>query len=400
MYDSIIIGGGIAGLYFAYKTLKSEPSKKILLLESSDHLGGRAGNVLFYGQSIAIGAGIGRMKKDKLLLKLIKELDIPFYEFTTSSQYSSKIQPPCKLKDMFLYLKKTYELEKDKDKTFKTYARPLLEKKYGKNSYKNFVICSSYSDYENESAHDVLNYYEFDDNYSSWNGFSFSWNILVKKLFEKIGSKNIKKKSHVNSIKKLSDAKYEVLCSNNKKYFSNKVILATTIESVKKLLPKMKIYNQIKGQHFLRVYGKFSNHSLEIMKEKCSKTTIVPGIIHRVIPINKEKGIYMIAYTDNKDAKRLSKYHKNTIKNRNILCRLLERALDIPKNMLQLDDMINFYWHIGTHYYKPLKGNYKNRREFCYIAQRPDKNIRVIGEMISMKQGWTEGALESVESVI
>jgi monoamine oxidase len=28
------------------------------------------------------------------------------------------------------------------------------------------------------------------------------------------------------------------------------------------------------------------------------------------------------------------------------------------------------------------------------------KNIYVVGEMISHKQGWTEGALESVEKII
>jgi monoamine oxidase len=34
------------------------------------------------------------------------------------------------------------------------------------------------------------------------------------------------------------------------------------------------------------------------------------------------------------------------------------------------------------------------------MAQHPDKNILVVGEMISRKQGWTEGALESVEKVV
>jgi hypothetical protein len=132
------------------------------------------------------------------------------------------------------------------------------------------------------------------------------------------------------------------------------------------------------------------------MKAKCEKTTVVPGPIHKIIPINPDKGIYMIAYTDNNGAKRLEKHKEN----RELLCELLEIALDIPKKMLVLEDMVDFYWIDGTHYYTPIKGEFKNRREFCKHAQRPEDNIRIIGELISMKQGWVEGALESVEDVI
>ena len=41
LYDIIIIGGGIAGLYKAHQHLKKDPNKKILLLEAANRLGGR-----------------------------------------------------------------------------------------------------------------------------------------------------------------------------------------------------------------------------------------------------------------------------------------------------------------------------------------------------------------------
>uniref|UniRef100_A0A6C0LC71 Amine oxidase domain-containing protein n=1 Tax=viral metagenome TaxID=1070528 RepID=A0A6C0LC71_9ZZZZ len=104
MIDIVIIGGGIAGLYCAYKIKKMDPSKKILLLEASDRLGGRAGNVNFHGEQVAIGAGIGRKNKDKLLLSILKELNVQFHEFMASSQYASSIESSCKVKEMFLYL--------------------------------------------------------------------------------------------------------------------------------------------------------------------------------------------------------------------------------------------------------------------------------------------------------
>ena len=40
-YDIIILGGGIAGLYSAYKLSKRSPTTKILILEKENVLGGR-----------------------------------------------------------------------------------------------------------------------------------------------------------------------------------------------------------------------------------------------------------------------------------------------------------------------------------------------------------------------
>ena len=41
MYDIIISGGGISGLYCAYKLLLNNPYYKILLIEKNNYLGGR-----------------------------------------------------------------------------------------------------------------------------------------------------------------------------------------------------------------------------------------------------------------------------------------------------------------------------------------------------------------------
>ena len=56
-----------------------------------------------------------------------------------------------------------------------------------------------------------------------------------------------------------------------------------------------------------------------------------------------------------------------------------------------------FYWPIGTHYYQPLSNEYKNRKDFIDEAQHPLPNILVVGEVVALNQGWTQGALESVQ---
>ena len=38
--------------------------------------------------------------------------------------------------------------------------------------------------------------------------------------------------------------------------------------------------------------------------------------------------------------------------------------------------------------------------DFVYQAQHPQEGMLVVGEVVSRYQGWTEGALESVEAVV
>jgi hypothetical protein len=116
--------------------------------------------------------------------------------------------------------------------------------------------------------------------------------------------------------------------------------------------------------------------------------------------MNAEKGVYMIAYTDNDGAKKLKDHLENTQENRDFFCTLLEKSLGLPSNSLHLTSILDFYWPIGTHYYEPMQGPYKNREQFIKTAQYPVPGMVVVGEMISRKQGWIEGALESVNAVV
>ena len=78
LYDVIIIGGGISGLYAAYLIQKRFPFQKILILEKNTTLGGRMNTYNFYGTNVCIGAGVGRKKKDILLFSLLDELNIKY----------------------------------------------------------------------------------------------------------------------------------------------------------------------------------------------------------------------------------------------------------------------------------------------------------------------------------
>jgi hypothetical protein len=400
-YDIIIIGSGIAGLYSAYKIKQLDPALSVLILEKNKKqwIGGRTSNEPFYGTDVVTGAGIGRKNKDHLLVHLLKELDIPYHEFTSTSHYVTPFQP-VNINETIRMLKKEYkEEEPNKPITFKEFATKHL----GIKKYKEFIITSGYTDYEKEDAFETLYNYGMDDNAGNLVGLSISWKELVAKLVNKIGSQNIKAKQNVVKILKdpVDPCFFEVETQKGAIYKCSKIIIATTISSLQNLLPsKSSIYNQIHGQPFLRLYAKFSKSSAEIMKQYVKGYTVVEGPLQKIIPMDPSKGVYMIAYSDNASAIALKDHLENTLENREYFEDLLEQSLGIEEGSLKINALLDFYWPIGTHYYEPLKGPYKNRTAFINAAQHPDKNILVVGEVVSKHQGWVEGALESVEAVL
>lgn len=364
--DVIIIGGGMSGLYAAFLLRHLN----ILVLEKNK-IGGRSSNETFYGTQIVTGAGIGRKGKDKLLHSLLQELKLETKEFPIKIDYSPKIHP-------IPLLQVTNYLKPGTHETFKKYATERLGKVYA-----DFVATSGYTDYEKEDAHSVLNLYGMEDNVSGWTGFSVPWKILIERLADEIDNRILKE--NVTRITKTEDG---FIVHGRKDYFAKKVILATTIDSVKHLL-KMPIYNGIKGQPFIRMYAKFGKASLSIQNH-----TIVTKPLQKIIPMNIKKKVFMIAYADNDSALYLKKYSENTPSNRRHMEELIEKEFGYPVNIIAIR---SFFWDIGTHYYTPSP---RPRNQFIKEAQHPMKDLYVVGEMIAKNQGWTEGALESVQNIL
>jgi len=86
IYDYIILGGGIAGLYSIYKLSKEYPNKTILLLEKTNRFGGRVESIQLQPKNdpeYIIEAGAGRFSQHHPNLQaLITEFGL-----------ASKIQP-------------------------------------------------------------------------------------------------------------------------------------------------------------------------------------------------------------------------------------------------------------------------------------------------------------------
>ena len=418
-YDIIIIGSGIAGLYSAYNIRKLAPNTSLLVLEKykKQWIGGRLNNQEFYGTTVVTGAGIGRKDKDHLLQELLNNLHIKYTDFNLDVNYANN--EPVNVNAVFSLLKREYnkmtkELKENGsggqiNKTFKQFAKPLL----GAKLYDNFLETTGYSDYEDEDVAQTLYKYGMDDNSVGLTGLHIPWHQLIQTLVHKVGTQFVKSSSNVTNIRSLTSGtglvpcNYELETEQGLKYYCNKIILATTITGIHKLLVQIldksqfSLYNYIKGQPFLRLYAKFPKASAEIMRKYVPTYTVVSGPLQKIIPMSSDKGVYMIAYSDNANAEGLKDNLKNTEKNRAFFSKLLEEALNIETNSLQITALLDFYWPIGTHYYSPLPKNMTmSRSEFIDKAQHPLPNVLVVGEVVAENQGWTEGALDSVAKTV
>jgi hypothetical protein len=407
LYDIIIIGSGMAGLYSAYNITRMTPDTSFLILEKykKQWIGGRTSNEMFYGTEIVTGAGIGRLKKDVLLYHLLKELHMKTCYFTLEPNYSNTLhisdihKTLVLLKDKYGKQSTNTNTNTNKGMTFKQFAKPIL----GEKEYQQFLITTGYTDYENEDAFDTLYHYGMEDNAFTYKAFYVEWKEMVHRLADAIGHNHFKFSNDVIKIAKISGkpCQFQIVTESGNNYYCKKVIVATTISGIRKLLPRYPIYNDIEGQPFLRLYGKFSEKSAPIIQQYVKGITVVPGPLQKIMPIEPDKGIYMISYSDNNNATLLKKHLENTEKNRQLFCQIIEQTLGIPDNSLHLIAIKDYYWPIGTHYYKPLnKHLYKTRAQFITQAQHPEDGILVVGEVVSNNQGWTEGALESVKSAL
>lgn len=403
-FDIIIIGSGMSGLYSAYNIKKKSPSTTFLILEKykKEWIGGRTSNEMFYGTQIVTGAGIGRKDTNPLLIKLMNELNIDYSEFKSIMNYSNLLKPIDIVKiidKLRIEYKKHPELH---NKTFKEFFIKVL----GIHLYKQFILSAGYTDYENADIKETLYNYGMDDNKGGWTGLHIPWKKMVHKLYQEIGKQHFKFSSDVIQVNKIKDKPclFEIKTEDNKIYYSNKVIIATTITGIKKLVPgasnKNSLYQEIHGQPFLRLYAKFDKKSSEIIKKYVPNYTIVPGPLQKIIPMDANKGVYMIAYSDNNNAIILKNHLKNTPENRNLYSELIEKSLGITEDKLKIIEIKDFYWPIGTHYYEPLNTSFENRDDFLNEVQHPEKGMLVVGEAVSRYQGWTEGALESVKTVL
>lgn len=352
MYDAVFVGAGIVSLVAAYKHKKNNPGKDHVLLEASGRPGGRAMSKVFCGREVPLGAGVGRVNKDKEFLQLLQELSIPYTKHPKRVGYlgvrGSSFVKRC--------LKKIAD-DYRPGETFRGCGTRVL----GQKAYDDFVDSAGYTDYESSGVKDVLDNYGFDDLSSGGSNFFFSWNTLVKRLSKGL---NIVYSARVTKI----DGR--TVHAGNKTYEGKDIFVGVTANSLRTLFPGH--FQGLHSQPFLRVYG-LLNKELPI-----SGYTVVGRPLQKVIPIGDR--VYMVSYTDNECALLLKNKGKKAIE------RMLQEAFDDPD--IRIQRMLRHFWKEGTHYWEPN------------ADRKMPKGIHFIGEAVNDEQGWTGPAIRELGRVI
>ena len=371
----VIVGAGIAGLYAAYKLTADAAYAalpvSITILEKNSYPGGRALNTFFAGHSVPLGAGIGRWKKDKLLRKLLEDLEIPIRRFVAKTHYAFDEQPVDVI-DTVRSLKAAKAT--GAPEAFGSFARKVL----GPRDYKRFILTTGYTDDLKGDAEHTIKNYGHDDNAGDLDAFYVPWKELIDKLVILLKSRGVRIKYN-QDVAEFPEA--------------DAIILATPIDALMNLIPKNSAFSKVKSQPFIRVYATFSKGG-DLLRTAVPSATHVKGPLQKIIPMFSlaKRPMYMIAYADNENAKLLKSPLEN--EDREYFARKLESTLTLPKDSLKITSMTGMYWPIGTHYF--TKSQTKNTLS---KLQKPAANVWVVGEAVAMHQGWVEGALESVVSV-
>ena len=388
-YDYIIIGGGVAGLYSAYKLSKKY---KVLVLEKEDYLGGRVQEVKFHGNTIKLGAGIAS-KGNRHLLKLLDELKIKYssakgnINVINDSDYYNKTYHNNMIKQV---KEKVKELINNKINYGHLTFKQFMYKYFNKKDVDNYFLHSEYNDYLDGDVNYHMKYYPISDNlFTPYIILYLSWSELINKL--KQPSVDYKINTPVINIKKDND----IFIVNNK-YTANKLIFAVTIQPLIKLIKNLSDidYSKYLGYvPFVRIYTyhknghNFSKEGYTILANN--------NPLQKIITMSDK--ILMASYSDDKKANYWKKYINKDDKDK-LIKRVQSCLKQIDPNITNIDDIYIKYWDAGVHYFHPL-GNRDIKKTLTYLAN-PAENIQVVGELLSFRQGWVEGAIESVDRIL
>jgi flavin-dependent dehydrogenase len=379
--DIIIVGGGISGLLAGLRISQTNPSRQILILESSNRIGGRLLFNDFHGVNVPLGGSIIR-HTDQRVLQLCRELGLEIKGFTSdlkSKHYLWINQFIERLK------RKISEVTVSEDETVYTY----LTRNFTPDEVDWFINNGVYRDYVDGNMKQFIKNYPLDDlvqpegngleMYYIEGGYGKLVQAVVKRLRE-TSSVNIQLETEVQSL--VHTGQDVQVGTSRGEFYGKYIVWATGHQSYQNLPPSLqRKLDHVIGIPFIRVYG-YSETPIPDFPE-----LVTSGVIGKVFP--KSDNVYQVAYVEGDWAVRLAAMltmEGSPEKRVKLMSQLLFQSLgrEIP-----LTDIVYQYWSSGIHQYISNKDG---------VVE--DGLVVVIGEAVSTNQGWVEGCVETVDFIM
>ena len=389
--NTVIIGGGISGLYAAYKLIKKHPLQHVTILEANNRLGGRVHTIK--NKSFSYEGGAARFSQNhKLLIDLIKELNLSdnIFPMNIGKIYIKDTTPLPSFNEEF-YIKKLEKaasartLKELKSKTLLIFMREVLlpsevdDLIYAFGYQSEFEVCNAYYGIKSLKTDFMAKIKHF--------GFKGGLSTIVDKLKEYLENAGVK--ILTNWVVQDINPKSMIVSGINTTIKADRFIICVTKDKLilfKSLIdydPELASYvTNVISQPLYRIYAKFPTKSttwFEGLDRICTNNAL-----RQIIPINSKTGLIMISYTDGSWARIWKQFSTKKTLQKEIMKHL---RLLFPDKAIPDPEWIDaIYWDTAVHYPGP---NYKT-----YNQPHKDKYI-ICGEMI-VPDGWIEGALSSV----
>ena len=406
-YDIIIVGGGISGLFTAFKLSKT--GYKIILLESTNRLGGRIKTYQKNNEQFEAGAArihnshgkvlslIEDLNLEEDLIKLPSEIDQILRNKKKQFPYDTKNKLNTKdlLNDAFLK-SKDYDKELLINITFEEYLVLIYDYETAQFIKDSFGYDSEFIILNADAALSMFqsDFLKGEDNYYILkNGLESIINHLEKNLIQ--NGVKVKKNCIIQDI---NDEYNYILTKTNEKFYFKNLVCAIPQKSLLNINYFNDNYNQllnsVEGIQLIRIYAKYPTKNLWF---KNIKRTTTDNYLRHVIPIDPEKGLIMIVYADNNIAKSWMNYSKNKDDFLiNVIHKQIKDVFDIEPPKPEFISIHN--WTDGVHFWK--SGSNMDELYGKIIKPNKSKEIYICGEAYSKKQGWIEGAIQSCYNVI
>ena len=399
VFDTLIIGGGIAGLHTA--DMLAARGGSVAILEQSSTWGGRIAT--YRGEDgIQYEMGAGRIHKSHARVKaLVERFGLKTFPITSVSAYEDP---------------ETHNAFLD---VFEPIRRLLLTE-----LAPGTLGLHTIADLIPPSMHHVLQMYPYwaemhmlradvalelfeskkpmgargaDDYYGIVEGID----TLTTRLQESAAAAGAfcRTQHDVRSIKRIDHDMFEITGIANKgkkpfKYTARRIVLATCRCSLTRfhdLLEDAPLFKQIGTSPLMRIYAVYPpDRTTGVAWFADLPKTVTSNPLRYVIPINSATGLIMISYTDGDDTNywRRFKSEKDLQKEIQARARELFPSHTIPEpTFLRRHD-----WTGGCSYWLP--GRY-DVRAAAEKARNPVPGVYIVGESVSPgAQTWIEGALE------
>lgn len=410
MYEVVIIGAGISGLYSA-KLLLEKGITDICIIDKSNKIGGlidtRFKNIKGR-QSVKYEAGPAVLYSyQKNMLRLIEEYDISMFKiklkhnsiiYHCENGYHQKMitkRPYYLFKKVFSFIKSNDKQEMRKYSFYQVCQLVLGNEKtnflqlcYGFNlDFKEGNAVSTMKNIENE----ILNSKEM---YFFKNGYQ----DVVDNLYDTIKSQiDVFLDQEIESFTS-DENNVRIFIKNHPSIMTKKLICTIPKESLLKLkntfsFKEQQLLDSVKGGSLCRLFVQFDMTKKKNLWLKDIEVSRVDNPLGFIIPIKKNVGLFQISYTDWFLADYWGKLNNNQWKE------LVKIFLGEIFCNQDIDDPIwckKIYYKNAVHVWKP---NYDEEILYNKILHMR-KNVFIGGESYSKHQGWSEGAIKTSIDIV